>query len=240
MPGKTVHTIEEQNQIKDWFNETYKKRAFQYLRPVQAYEIYLSLLKVEHGKSILDIACGPGQMLKAAQQQNLSLHGIDISGVAIDYAKTALPSANLQVANAESLPFNNSQFNYITCLGSLERFLHLGIALKEMLRVAKPNARFCFLVRNSERASWKIIKQKFGIINKAGHQGAKSLNEWSAIFTKTGFKIERIHHDQWPKTRWLRWLSFNNTLWQVDYQKIKQRKTALELAYEFIFILSKQ
>jgi len=238
MQGETINTNEQQSQIKDWFNQTYQKRAFQYLRPVEAYEIYLSLLKVEKETSILDIACGPGQMLKAAQKQNLNLSGIDISDVAIDFAKTALPQANLQVANAEDLPYSNNQFDYLTCLGSLERFMHLEVALKEMLRVAKTTARFCFLVRNSERASWKIIKDKLGIINKAGHQGAKTLNDWSAIFIKTGFKIERIHHDQWPKTRWSRWLSLNSKLWKVDYQKIQPRKTALESAYEFIFILS--
>jgi len=239
MQSKTINTNGEQNQIRDWFNQTYQKRAFQYLRPVEAYEIYLSLLKVEKESSILDIACGPGQMLKAARKQNLNLSGIDISNVAIDYAKATLPKANLQVANAEDLPYSNDEFDYVTCLGSLERFLHLDVALKEMLRVAKANARFCFLVRNSERASWKIIKNKLGIINKAGHQGAKSLNDWSTIFKKAGFKIEKIHHDQWPKTRWLRWLSLNNKLWKVDYQKIHERKVALESAYEFIFILSK-
>lgn len=237
MQGDTINTNQEQ--IKRWFNQTYEKRAFQYLRPVEAYEIYLKLLEVKKGNAILDIACGPGQMLKAAKTKNLKLSGMDIAEVAINYAKEALPEANLQVANAENLPFQNNQFDYLTCLGSLERFIHLEVALKEMLRVAKPQARFCFLVRNSERASWKIIKEKFGLINKAGHQGAKSLNEWASVFTNAGFKINRIHHDQWPQTRWLRWLSLNSKLWQVNYQKIEKRRTALEHAYEFIFILSK-
>lgn len=240
MQGDTRQTKTEQDQIKHWFNKTYKSRAFQYLRPVEAYEIYLKLLQVEKEYSILDIACGPGQMLKAAQQQGLTLNGIDIAEVAIDYAKAALPNADLQVANAENLPFKDNQFNYISCLGSLERFINLEVALQEMLRVAKPQARFCFLVRNSERTSWKIIKKGLGFINTTGHQGAKNLNEWSGIFAKAGFKINRIHHDQWPKTRWSRWLSFNSKLWKVDYQKIHKRKTALEAAYEFIFILSKQ
>jgi len=227
MQDKTVHTNQEQEQIKHWFNKTYQKRAVQYLRPVEAYEIYLKLLATEKGKSILDIACGPGQMLKAAKKQGLQLSGIDIAEVAIDYAKAALPEANLKVANAENLPFEDEQFNYITCLGSLERFINIEVALKEMLRVAHKDARFCFLVRNSERPSWKIVKEKLGFINKAGHQGAKSLNAWSAIFKSAGFKINRIHHDQWPKTRWSRWFSLNSKLWAVDYQK-------------FIFILSKQ
>ncbi len=239
MQGDAVNTNQQQDQIKHWFNKTYERRAFQYLRPVEAYEIYLKLLQVQKEHHILDIACGPGQLLKAAQKEGLTLSGIDIAEVAVNYAKEVLPEADLKVANAEQLPFENNQFDYLTCLGSLERFIHLKVALKEMLRVAKPHAHFCFLVRNSERASWKIVKEKLGFINKAGHQGAKSLNEWSEVFTETGFKINRIHHDQWPKTRWLRWLSLNSTLWQVDYQKIQKRQTALEHAYEFIFILSK-
>ncbi len=231
--------MNEQKTIADWFNQTYSKRGLNYLRPKEAYYIFLELLAPLPGNAILDVACGPGQLLKVAGEYDLSLSGIDISDVAIKLAKKNLPGADLHAANAEQLPFADNSFDYITCLGSLERIIHLEQALTEQLRVAKPGAKFCYMVRNSDRASWKFIKNTLGIINKKGHQGAKSMQEWSDIFMKTGFKIDHIHHDQWPATRWKRWISLNDTLGKVDYKKIQSPPEQIEKAYEFIFILSK-
>ena len=228
-----------QETIKDWFNNTYTTRGFSYLRPKEAYYIFMELLGVKSNEKLLDVACGLGQLLKVANDYDLDMYGVDISDVAIEMAKAQLPTANLSVANAETLPFENETFDYITCLGSLERMLDLNAVLKEQVRVAKPNAKFCYMVRNSERASWKVIKNGLGIINKKGHQGAKSMAEWTEIFEKQGLKVEQVHQDQWPNKRWYRWLSLQDRLRKVDYKKIDKPIANMEQAYEFIFILSK-
>ncbi len=228
-----------QETITEWFNQTYAKRGLNYLRPKEAYYIFYELLKVEKGKNILDVACGPGQMLSVAGDYQLKKFGIDISAVAIEMAKQKLPDADVRVANAEDLPFEDNTFDYISCLGSLERMINLEKALQEQYRVAKTGAKMCYMVRNSDRASWKIVKEKLGVINKKGHQGAKSMKEWSNIFEKIGFTIDKIHHDQWPTVRWSRWMSLNGALKNVNYKKIQPTMSNIENAYEFIFILSK-
>jgi len=98
----------------------------------------------------------------------------------------------------------------------------------------------CVLVRNSERGTWKFFKETLGIINKDGHQGAKSLAEWSQIFDQNNFKIERIHHDQWPSKRWIWWSSFAGRLFKYDFGKLAPKIANIESAYEFIFILKKK
>ncbi|MGK0390720.1 MAG: 2-polyprenyl-3-methyl-5-hydroxy-6-metoxy-1,4-benzoquinol methylase [Maribacter sp.] len=228
-----------QETIKGWFDNTYETKGLNYLRPTDAYYIFLELLKVESGKKFLDVACGPGQMLKVAKEYGLDISGIDISDVAIEMAKKSLPDASLHAVNAEELPFADNTFDYITCLGSLERMLDTKKTIQEQIRVAKPTARICYMVRNSERVSWKIIKNSLGIINKKGHQGAKSMKEWSDLFTSLGLKIEDVHHDQWPSTRWKRWLTLNSRLVRIDFKKIQAKRVPMEGAYEFIFILSK-
>jgi ubiquinone/menaquinone biosynthesis C-methylase UbiE len=232
--------MEQQDTIKSWFNKTYSTRGLSYLRPKEAYYIFLELLGVEKGKGkFLDVACGPGQMLKVANEYGLDIHGIDLSDVAIGMAKESLPNGNLQAGNAEALPFADKTFDYITCLGSLERMIDTKKVIAEQVRVAKDSAKICYLVRNSERASWKIVKEGLGFINKKGHQGAKTMKEWSDMFTSLGLKIEDVHHDQWPSTRWRRWFTLNNRLGKVDFKKIQTKRVPMEGAYEFIFILSK-
>lgn len=228
----------DQEQIVNWFDKTYKRRSINYLRPIDAYRIYLSLLDVKQEAQLLDIACGPGQLLMAAKEKGVGLNGIDISSEAINQCKSRLPEANVQVANAEILPFSDQSFDYITCLGSLERIIHLDKALLEQVRVAKDDARFCYLVRNADAPSWRLVKQTLGIQNHKGHQSAKSLDEWKSIFDNAGLETQQIYCDQWPLVRWKRWLSINKTA--IDYTKIRKGWLPLKNAYEFIFVLKKK
>ncbi len=229
----------KQEQIEKWFDATYEKRSFLYLRPVVAYEIFLSFLKVEKQKSLLDIACGIGQMLKAAETKILNLYGIDISFVAVSKAKQRLKNAQITKGNAESLPYDSGSMDYITCLGSLERMLDKDQVLKEMFRVLMPKGKACIMVRNSNRASWKFVKETLGIINKKGHQGAKTMEEWSAIFERNDFFIERVYHDHWPRNRWFWWLSFGGRIFSYNFKKIRNYGSEVEQAYELIFVLKK-
>jgi len=232
------NTSVDQKQIANWFDRTYKLRSTNYLRPIDAYRIYLHLLKAKKGEALLDIACGPGQLLMVGKEKELDLHGIDISSEAIRQCRNRLPEANLQVANAEILPFEDKKFDYLTCLGSLERIIHLDKALQEQVRVAKEDAKFCYLVRNADAPTWKLVKKTLGIQNHKGHQTAKTLEEWTAIFTQNGLVVENIYSDQWPLVRWKRWLSFDKS--SVDYTKVRKGWLPLKNAYEFIFVLSKE
>jgi len=143
-----------QQEIANWFDKTYSRRGEWYLRPVKAYYIFLELLKVQPKESVLDVACGLGRLLEAAREYNCELTGVDISKVAVEKAKKNVPDAHIQWANAEALPFDDDEFDVITCLGSLERMLNLSQVLHEMKRVTTAKARFCFLVRNENTATW--------------------------------------------------------------------------------------
>ena len=87
-----VTNIVEQQSVREWFNKTYQNRGLSYLRPQEAYYVFLEILKAKAGASILDVACGPGQLLKVAKEYKLDLHGVDISEVGIQMAKESLAS----------------------------------------------------------------------------------------------------------------------------------------------------
>lgn len=226
-----------QQDIINWFNMTYSQKGERYLRPTKAYYIFLELLNAQPGQSLLDVACGLGKLLEAAQEYQCQLHGIDVSEVAIKKARQKLPDASLQLANAESLPFGNNTFEILTCIGSLERMLDLDNVLKELLRVGSNNATYCFLVRNSNTLGWKLLKQKLGMRNKLGHQGAKTLTQWNAIFTHAGFEIISIHPDQYPLQKRRKWLSAG--MLKANPRTLLNDYKPLEYANEFIYLLRK-
>src|SRR3989339_417880 len=130
-------------QIVNFYNQLYKSKQSQAMRPITEYSRFLSYLKpLEVDKKILDIACGTGFLLKVANEKGLKTFGIDISDEAVKIAKENSPSSEIITASAENLPFKNNFFDYISCLGSIEHFSDINQGLREMLRVGKRGAKF--------------------------------------------------------------------------------------------------
>ena len=227
----------EQKKVADWFDKTYTRWGFSYLRAQEAYNIFVTLLKPNREDTHLDVACGLGLMLRSMRNHDIkNLHGIDISSEAIKIARKYIPDAELRVGNAEFLPYPDEIFDSITCLGSLERMLERDKVLKEQIRVAKQSAKFCYMVRNSENFTWRYVLKPLGLANKKGHQDALNLNEWKDLFSSNGFKIEFIYPDHWLYYKILRVVLF----WKkIDTSRVYKFPLSLNFAYEFIFVLRK-
>lgn len=226
----------DQERIKSWFDKTYRTKGYRYLRPISSYKCFITALNAKKGGKLLDVACGPGLMLKVAEENGLLPYGIDLTPTGVKMASELVKTAVVKEANAENLPFEDNTFDYITCLGSLERMINLKQVLAEQLRVIAPGGKFCFMVRNSRTFLWNI-KSLFGLQNHEGHQGAKSLEEWSLLFEEAGFEIEAIKKDSWPWIKWIRWTTGGLFL---NYYKLRNTPIPLRNTFEFIFIMKKK
>jgi SAM-dependent methyltransferase len=228
---------ERQREIARWFDSTYSDRGVGYLRPGEAYEIFLEILGATPDESLLDIACGPGLLLECAQMRGLEVAGIDISAVAIENARARLPDAVLAVSSAEALPACDNSFDYITCIGSLERFLSPDVAIREMRRVLKPHGKLLLMGRNSRTLGWQLLRL-LGLRNEVGHQGADDYASWRTRLEGAGFVIQAVYPDQWPLMRWQRLRHW----WDGSGNFRSRRSGYLPLAYanELIFLCSKR
>ena len=97
----------------------------------------VSLAELIPGQRVIDIGCGTGSLFGYLSSYQVQLFGLDISRVAIKKAKQKHPNAHLVVGAGEKIPFPNSSFDYLFCMGSLEHFFSAGLALKEFYRVLK-------------------------------------------------------------------------------------------------------
>ncbi len=226
-----------QANIKSWFDQVYQEKGYSYLRSQDAYDIFVTLLKPNKDTKHLDVACGLGLLLRAMNSQCAEVYGIDISSEAINQSKKYCPDASLTEGNAELLPYPDQTFDSVSCIGSLERMIDRPRVLKEQRRVAKQNARFCYMVRNSENISWKYFLKPFGLENKKGHQDAMNLQWWKNLFESNGFRILNIYPDHWP---YYKTIKFLKPWTNVDTSVIRQFPFNINLAYEFIFVLAKE
>ena len=178
---------------------------------------------------LLDVGCGTGGWLQAAAALGAQPAGIDISEKAVEVCRYALPGAAIHCGPAETLPFNEGEFDFISCLGALEHFIDARAALREMVRVGKPNAVVLLLVPNSG-----FLTRRLGLYSGTEQTNVKedvrSLREWRDLFESAGLTVLHRWSDlhvlsaSWVfRGPWYGWLlraaqAFALPLWPLSWQ----------------------
>lgn len=158
----------------------------------------LDILKPEPKSSLLDIGCGTGILLEQILNRNNQnkLYGIDISPGMIDKARKKLGnSASLKVGSANSLPYGNNSFDYVTCCTSLHHHPDTEQSIREMYRVVKPHGKVAILDIYTDGLARKIIYRLDNFIFREGRTFAYTSTQMRMFFEKDGFK-NIIQHTQ--------------------------------------------
>jgi len=102
-----------------------------------------AMILVALGKSgsVLEVGCGMGTLAIKLAQAGFQVTGLDVSEVALQYAKQRALEPGLQIiwqeGFAENLPFADKTFDYLTCCHTLEHVKDLPRAAAELKRVAR-------------------------------------------------------------------------------------------------------
>lgn len=166
----------------------------------------LSLLKIKPGTRLLDIATGRGQMITFARRLKAESYGIDFSMTACKIASVDSPET-ICCADALSLPFVDHYFDVVTNMGSLEHFENMQQAIREMVRVLRPDGLTCLMVPNSFGLRWNVLHAwKTGDVHDDGQplQRYGTLKQWINLLEKNGLRLKRVvgyeHERVFPRT----------------------------------------
>ena len=200
---------EELKEMKSFYDDVYYADANKPLQGSAHLRRLARKVDIDSGDAVLDIACGLGEWLHVCATDGAGVSGVDLSERAIEYCKKHMPDGEFHAVPAENLPFADEQFNLVSCLGSLEHFVEPVISLKEMTRVARPDATFLILVPNSDFLTRKL--KLFGGTNqKDAKEEARTLTEWESLFGQAGLRVTRkwkdLHVLSWS------WISMNGFL----------------------------
>lgn len=157
-------------------------------------------LRLSGGDTALDVACGTGAWLAESRRNGAKTSGMDISERAVSRARQRLPDAEIRTGVAESLPFDDGCFDLVTCMGSLEHFLDQPLALKEMQRVAKADARFLILVPNAGFLTRRLGLYR-GTEQVAVRETVRPIAEWTDMFESVGLTVHAKWRDLHPISR---------------------------------------
>ena len=195
--------------MKSFYDDVYYADTNKPLQDSAHLKKLASKTRVSGSDAVLDVACGLGEWLHVCQNLGASVAGVDLSERAIEYCKKHLLNGDFHAVPAEKLPYGDDTFSLVSCLGSLEHFVDPVIALKDMARVAKSDARFLLLVPNAD-----FLTRKLGLFGGTNQKDAKevvrTLTEWERLFNEAGLTVtarwKDLHVLSWG------WISMNGWL----------------------------
>jgi SAM-dependent methyltransferase len=91
-----------------------------------------------HGRSLLDVGCGTGLVLRLAHERGADVHGVDVVAGMLELAQRAEPSAHLLLADLQDLPLDDGRFDVVTAVNAFQFAGDPVAAVAEAARVLAP------------------------------------------------------------------------------------------------------
>ena len=181
-------------QVAGWYDTKFTEMGGSWAVPETELDDFLDRLGVkpitkgEPVWSLLEFGCGDGKLMERAILRGGMVCGMDISEVALDFARARLSKLSPEgeawaVVNEpmEDTGFMDNIVDFVISYGSMEHSLDIQAATNEMARVLKPGGRFLNYAPNSE---WVHEDQPL--------ETTMDPDEWQVIYTTAGLAVESI------------------------------------------------
>ncbi|WP_435022605.1 class I SAM-dependent methyltransferase (plasmid) [Tundrisphaera sp. TA3] len=210
--------------------------------------------------SLLDVGCNVGVFLSLcdATHPGMELAGVEVNPEALDAARRRLPDADLRLASAHDLPFEDRAFDCLTCIEVLE---HIPAELRprslaEMHRVLRPGGRlvlrvphagaFAFLDSNNLRFRFPRLYR--GLIGRGlrdrGYENSGSAVVWHHHFTNRellgvagdGWELESSRRGGlliFPLIDLARWPFYRAGLGDHAMSRLLERVADLDIGFDY-------
>lgn len=151
---------------------------------------------------VLDIGCGAGHASFIAAQHVKEVVAYDLSEKMLAVVRsTALERGYHHLTTrrgyAESLPFDDAEFDMVISRYSAHHWHDLGSALREVHRVLKPGGKLIFMdVSAPGHPVLNIWLQTVEALRDTSHVQDYSPGEWLALMTESGLVIQAVSQDR--------------------------------------------
>lgn len=117
------------------------------LRQTEDLEAALPWLEAQPGQTLLDVACGAGHTGLFFARRGLRVTLSDLTASMLDQARELLvgQEAAFREHPAESMPWPDAAFEFVTCRVAAHHFSSPVDFMKESARVLKPGGRLCVI-----------------------------------------------------------------------------------------------
>jgi ubiquinone/menaquinone biosynthesis C-methylase UbiE len=153
--------------------------------------------KPKPGELTLDVACGPGELVLGLAARVGFARGIDLTQAMLLQAREFQRQRNISNAafdrgEAEQLPYPDHSFDLVSCQCSMHHMPKPEFALREMVRVMKPEGRMMVIDCLSPESDPKFeLHNKIESLRDPSHTCSLRLTAFLSMFDAQGLEILR-------------------------------------------------
>ena len=131
----------------------------------------LDAADVGAGRSVLDVACGPGFVAAGAIERGATARGLDFSAAMLGVARARHPGIVFDQGDAEALPYPDALFDAVVSNFGMHHVPQPILALRQAYRVLRPGGSLAFTIwaAPAENIGWKLV---FDAIRRWGDMSA--------------------------------------------------------------------
>jgi len=107
----------------------------------QLYAAILDRIAPLAGATLLDAGCGAGLFCRLAAARGATVFGVDAAPALLDIARERVPLGTFDLGDVGNLPYADATFDVVTGINSFQYLSSPLAALREVKRVAKPDAQ---------------------------------------------------------------------------------------------------
>lgn len=192
---------DHQTRILDQFSQ--QALPFSKAAPIRDQAILDLLVRASHTTPrdrVLDVACGPGLVVKAFAQAAAHVTGVDLTPAMIERAhelNRECQNVTLQIADVTSLPFADASFSIVVSRLAFHHFPDPTRVLREMQRVCEPAGRVVvYDLLGSDDPRKAASFHRLEIERDHSHARALPLAELEAMFDAAGLVRAPTIHSQ--------------------------------------------
>jgi SAM-dependent methyltransferase len=184
------------------------------IRLMDSFYLWLiALMAPSPGSRLLDVSCGEGALVGFARHRGVEACGVDFSDAAVRRARHVMGHAAFVVANGVALPYGDTSFDFVSCIGSLEHFANPAAGMREIARVLRVSGTACILLPNTFSLLGNVnYARKYG----AAFDDCQPIQRyhtrvgWAGLLEENGLRVRRTEKFEMvrPRTRadWLWYL----------------------------------
>lgn len=133
-----------------------------------------------HGKKVLEVGIGAGTDFVQWIRSGAQAHGVDLTQEAIENTQKrlelyGLQAQEIQVADAEHLPYQDNFFDLVYSWGVIHHSPDMEQCLREIIRVTKPSGKIKIMIYNKHSLFAFYQYLRFGLCK------GKPFSKWDAI-----------------------------------------------------------
>jgi SAM-dependent methyltransferase len=135
---------------------------------------------------LLDIGCGTGTVIEAANRRGWQAEGVDLSPYAVGNANER--GINATVVDGTELPYEDQSFDVVTAWNLIEHVDDVRVALAEWWRVLRVGGVLAVDTSDAACLKVKLLKEKYRRFWRWDHRYAFTPWNLEQFFLRAGFK----------------------------------------------------